>query len=456
MSPLHRIHALLERLDRPLADGVFLALLLAVAIAAGWLSARHDRYWDWTSSGDNSLSVETLQLLAELDQPPRITVFADPDGLLGKSIRRFLTRYQQALPGMRVEFVDPRRFPERARNAQVRVDGQLLVEYRGRRETLERLDEHDLSAAIARLLEDRRPWVAVIEGHGERDIDGEAATDLGRLGRELEAQGFLARPLDLALVSDVPVNTHLVVLSQPEIALFPGEVERLIDYLDRGGNLLWLLDPGPLNGLAPLAERLGLHPLPGVVLDPESLEQGADTPTLALGSASATPHPLTALLSQSVLLPGARVFAPETAEDWSLAQPLVSGPRSWNEVGRIEPGSYRDEVVGELAGPQALLLALTRASTEGDRQQRVAVVGDGDFMSNAWINREGNRALAFALIDWLSGARMHPLPSPAPGHPPLELDDERRLLLGLGSLGVIPGLLLAIWLLIQWRRGRVR
>ncbi|NKN34120.1 GldG family protein [Marichromatium bheemlicum] len=454
MSSLPRLHALLKRFDRPLADGVFLVLLVALAIATGWLSARHDHYWDWTSGNSNSLSVESRQLLAQLDQPLRITIFAAPEGALGRSIERFLARYVQAHPGLELEFVDPRRFPERARDAQVRVDGQLLIEYHDRRETLARLDEHSLSAAIARLLEDRRPWVAVIEGHGERNIDGDAPGELGRLGHELEAQGFLARPLDLALVSDVPINTHLVVLSQPEIALFPGEVERLIDYLDRGGNLLWLLDPGPLNGLEPLAEQLGLKPLPGVLFDPESLEQGAITPTLAQVHASPTDHPLTTALTQPALFHGARAFAAEHHADWALATPLVSGPRSWNEVGRIEAESYRDEVVGEQAGPLPLLLALTRSDTTGEHEQRVAVIGDGDFMSNAWINRAGNRALAFALIDWLSGARMHPLPPQAPAPAALELDDGRRLLLGAGSLGVIPGLLLGAWLLIQWRRGR--
>ncbi len=80
---------------------------------------------------------------------------------------------------------------------EVSLVGQILLEYRGRRETLNEIGERAISAAIARLSASRVPWIAVIEGHGERAIDGQDGADLGRLGAELTEQGFLARPLDL-------------------------------------------------------------------------------------------------------------------------------------------------------------------------------------------------------------------------------------------------------------------
>ena len=35
----------------------------------------------------------------------------------------------------------------------------------------------------------------------------------------------------------------------------PGEVDKLLRYIDRGGNLLWLVDAEPLRGLDRLAEK---------------------------------------------------------------------------------------------------------------------------------------------------------------------------------------------------------
>ena len=444
----------IKGIERPLADGLFALLLLACVIAAGWLIARHDRYWDWTHESANSLSPESEAIVRRLDAPLRATVFIDPQDPLGKTIERLLARYQQVLPGLRIRFLDPQRFPEQARDAKVSLAGQIMLEYRGRRETLNAVGERALSAAMARLATSRAPWVAVLEGHGERKIDGEGARDLGRFGQELKDQGFLLRSLDLTTVADVPINTHLALLSNPEIALFPGEADRLAQYLDRGGNLLWLMDPGPLNGLETLVDLLGIGVLPGTVVDAKAAEFESKTPAVAVIS-EYPDDPLGAGLKAPALLPGAVAFETRTAPGWTLAGYLSTGVESWNETGRLEGKVFRDEVVGEQAGPLPVVLALTRPLGEDGRVQRVLVVGDGDFLSNAQVGAYGNRALGLKLLRWVSGEEgqfaLPPDPAPAAG---LILDHSRRLLLGLGALVLLPGLFLVSGLTMRWARSR--
>ncbi|SDW53044.1 GldG family protein [Thiocapsa roseopersicina] len=453
-SSLTFARAQLRRLNRPLADALFLVLLLAVLIAGGWLTARHDHYWDWTAVGANSLTPESSAILGRLDGPLRATVFADPASPLGKGIERLLMRYRQAQPDMRIEVVDPQLFPERTRDAGVTLIGQILLDYRGRREIVAEVGERAISAAIARLGAGRVPWVAVIEGHGERAIQGEAGADLGRLGRELSERGFLARPLDLGRVEEVPINTRILVLSVPRIPLFPGVVERLIQYLDRGGNLLWLLDPGPLNGLEPLVEYLGLTILPGTIVDADAAALGVATPAVAV-VAEYPDHPFSADLDVPALLPGSLGFGTEPAPGWLLETYLATGARSWNEIGRLDGLIDRDEVIGEQAGPLPVVLALNRPMPEDGREQRVLVVGDGDFASNAQIGAYGNRALALALLAWLSDPGDLTVLPPDPLAPDaLVLDEQQRLRIGLGSLVILPALFLLIGLGIRWLRWR--
>jgi len=455
MRPLRSVpQELVRTLNRPLADALFALLLLGTVIAAGWLAARNDHYWDWTAERSNSLAPESLEILKRVEAPLRATIFIDPQDPLLKTIERLLARYGQVLPDLDVQVVDPQLFPERARNAKVSISGQVLLEYRGRRETLGEIGERAISAAIARLTSTRAPWVAVLEGHGERRIDGESPTDLGRLGKELKERGFLLRPLDLAKVPDLPVNTHLAVISTPQIPLFPGEAERIADYLDRGGNLLWLLDPGPLNGLEVLADLLGIGLLPGTVVDAGAAAFGLDSPAVAVISE----YPDDALaegLREPALLPGAQAFETRVAPGWTLASYLTSGKDSWNETGRIQGEIYRDEIVGEQAGPLPVVLALTRPLDDGGRVQRVLVVGDGDFLSNAQIGTQGNNALGIKLLRWLSGEdgllALPPVPDPAEG---LELTSHRRWLLGLCSLALLPALFLSVGLLVRWVRSR--
>jgi len=448
------LRAALKGIERPLVDGLFVALLFATVIAAGWLIAQDDRYWDWTSARGNTLTPESAAILARLEAPLRMTVFSDAQNPLGKTIDRLLARYRHARPDIEVRFVDPQRFPEQARDAKVSIAGQIMLEYRGRRETLSQLGEREISAAIARLGTTRAPWVAALEGHGERKIDGEGAADLGRFGQELKERGYLLRSLDLATVAEIPVNTHLTLVSNPQIALFPGETERLARYLDQGGNLLWLMDPGEPNGLEALADQLGIGILPGTLVDADAARFESETPAVAVISE----FPADALaegLSTPALLPGAVGFETRTAPGWTLAGFLSSSAQSWNETGRLTGTVFRDEVVGEQAGPLPVVLALTRNLPEDGRVQRVLVVGDGDFLSNAQLGAYGNRALGLQLLRWLSGEdglpALPPYPQPVPG---LTLDHNRRLLLGAGTLMLLPGLFLAAGLTMRWARSR--
>jgi hypothetical protein len=443
-----------KRVERPLADGLFAVLLFAAAIGAGWLAARHDGYWDWTRSRANTLTPETLAILERVEAPVRATVFIDPEDPLGKSIDRLLARYRQALPKLELRFVDPQLFPEQARGAHVSLAGQILLEYRGRRETLSEIGERGVSGAIARLTATRAPWVAAVEGHGERRIDGGSPTDLGRFGRELKERGFLVRSLDLATVKDIPVNTHLLLISTPAIPLFPGEAERLREYVDQGGNLLWLVDPGPQNGLEALAEQLGIAMLPGTVVDAKSSEFQSDTPAVAVIS-DYPDSPLSEGLKNPALLPGAVAFDTKVAPGWTLAGFLSTGPKSWNETGRIQGTIGLDEVVGEQPGPLPVVLALTRPVGDEGRVQRMLVVGDGDFLSNANLGAYGNRALGLKLLRWLSGEDgLLPLPPLPQAAEALELGNSRRLLLGAGALGLLPALILVGGLAMRWIRSR--
>jgi hypothetical protein len=355
---------------------------------------------------------------------------------------------------MQIDFVDPQLFPERTRDSGVTLVGQILLDYQGRRETLAEVSERAISAGIARLGASRVPWVAVIEGHGERAIHGETGGDLSRVGQELAERGFLARPLDLGRVGEVPVNTRILVLSTPRIPLFPGVVEPLIRYLERGGNLLWLLDPGPLNGLEPLLEHLGLTLMPGTVVDADAAALGVATPAVAVIT-SYPDHPLSAGLSVPALLPGSVAFDTELAPGWLLETYLTSGERSWNETGRLDGVIEPDEVVGERPGPLPLVLAMARPVPDEGREQRVLVVGDGDFASNAHIGAYGNPALVMALLSWLSDpGELSELP-PDPAAPEaLVLGERQRLWIGLGSLGLMPAGFLLIGLGVRWLRWR--
>jgi hypothetical protein len=332
--------------------------------------------------------------------------------------------------------------------------GQMLLEYQGRRETVSSLDEGTLSAAIAQLARDEASWVAVVEGHGERSIEGASPHDLGRFAEVLRGRGFRPQPLDLTATKAIPENTRLVLVSAPAIAFFPGEAEQLIDYLERGGNLLWLMDPGDAGGLEPVMSYLGVRILPGELVDANVAALNIQDPTVAM-VADYPDHPLTRGLSLHALFPGSIAFREGVAAGWTAATPLRTQKNSWNETGPIRGDVVREADLGELPGPLPIALALSRDARSGLGEQRILVLGDGDFVSNAHLENAGNRALALRLVQWLtSPVAGSDVPQYVLADRELGLTRTQILVIGGGALFVLPILFLATGLLVRWRRGR--
>jgi ABC-type uncharacterized transport system involved in gliding motility auxiliary subunit len=135
---------------------------------------------------------------------------------------------------------------------------------------------------------------------------------------------------------------------------------------------------------------------------------------------------------------------------------VQSSQRSWSETGAIAEHIAYDADSAEMPGPLDLGLALTRLSPRPDRdEQRVVVLGDGDFLSNSFLGNGGNRALGLRIVNWLlqEDALVDIAPIEAPDRS-LVLDERTRALLGVGLLIALPLALLAAGAVIAWRRRR--
>jgi ABC-type uncharacterized transport system involved in gliding motility auxiliary subunit len=442
-------------------DGWLFALALVVAAGAvGYLSTRHAIVADWTAGGRASLSPESRAVLGKLDGPVEVVSYANPQGDLRQTIAGFLERYRRAKPDLTLRFVDPQQDPAKMRELGITVDGAIIVRYRGREQRLDELSERSLTNALERLARGGERIVAFVTGDGERRADGPANADLGTFMAQLESRGMRAVPLNFAQVTAVPQHTDLVVLASPTLPLEPGAVRALVDYLGNGGNLLWLTEPANSDlNLAPLADVLGLRVLPGVLVDGGGAALGLKDPRmLALGA-----YPTQAIsrgFQLTTLFPQVAALAQVNRNDWAVQGFLQSGPQSWTEfqpIGNDAGSTIRyDAAAGELKGPLDFGLALSRLSPSPDKsQQRVVVIGDGDFLSNTFLGNGGNRALGERVFDWLLGddALVSLPPRGAPDRV-LQISQTELNVVSLGFLLALPALLLVIGGTLVWRRRR--
>jgi ABC-type uncharacterized transport system involved in gliding motility auxiliary subunit len=436
-------------LARNFAYGV---LLVLAAVALYQLAARYPLQWDATQSSRNTLEAGSVAVLKQLPGEIRLTVYATTqDAKLGnirKLITEFVALYQRAKRDITLTFIDPLNQPEKMRKANIQVNGEMTVEYGGRTEHLTTLNEQALTGALLRLAHRKDQLLMYLDGHGERTLHGIANHDLGEFGKRLQQNGFQLSALNLTLAQDVPRNASMLVITQPQFDLLPGETDKLLRFVAEGGNLLWLVDAEPLRGLEPLAEKLGLLLTPGIVFDPAAAEMRAPT-TWALGSGY-PPHPVTRDFSLITAYPYARAISWEENKEWQHTTLVEAAPRGWVSS-RPPESAARFDANRDVPGPVSIALALQRSVN--DREQRIIVVGSGTFLANAYSGNGGNLDLGVNMVNWLSNEeKLISLQPRAAQDSSLTLSRTQLTYISTGFVIALPALLALVGAGLWWRR----
>ena len=383
-----------------IANFIFVLLFLAAVGLLQWLSRSYSMRVDLTGAGLHSLSPASIAAAERLTGPLTITAFASQRGDQRARSRQLVERYQRHKPDMRLEFIDPDQAPDKVRAAGVQHDGELLFEFGDARERLApptRLDEEAFTNTLVRLGHRGERWVVFLSGHGERSPERAANFDLSTWAGELAKRGFKTRSLSLAEQSRIPDNTSVFVIAGPRTRLLPGEVKEIQAFIERGGSMLWLADPGSQHGLEALAEALGIEFQPGVLVDPTSQAITGNAAAIVVAAYGA--HPVVRGFLDVTLFPQAGALQLTAPKGWEGSALLDTRESAWLETGALDAAIAFDKG-RDTRGPLTLAVALTRKPEQ--REQRLAVVADGDFLSNAFIANGGNLDLGLSLVNWLS------------------------------------------------------
>lgn len=454
---------------------VFISLFLVCMGLLAWLSTRYTYHADWTADGRNTLSESSQMLLDRIEGNIDISAYAREAGIMRKHVSEVIGRYQRYKPGITLTFINPDTVPDKVRELGITQNGELVFNYKGRSEKIQDLSEQSITNALQRVVRSGERYIVFLEGHGERQTGGRANHDLGDWVQHLERKGINVLTLNLASSNQIPANTTALVIASPQVNLLPGEVKIISDYVNKGGNLFWLHEPGPTGSLEPLAESLGIEALPGTLVDPLGQAFGINNPSFIV-IAEYGQHAITRDFNTISLFPQTCALDYERQEGWVDTTFLESSARSWNETGKLE-GALQFDKGADTNGPLPIAIALTRetnndttppadndvngeekldpVNTSG-RQQRVVFVCDGDFLSNSFMGNGGNLELGLNIINWLSNDDSFISIKAKTAHDlSLDLSQTASLVIGFGFLLALPLLLVGSGLLI-WLRRRKR
>ncbi len=433
----------------------FVILLLAAAGLAFWLTDRISLSWDWTAMGRNSLTRASRRITRTLDHPVRVDAFVRTEDPVRAAISHLVNRYRRVNPRIQLDFINPDIHLNQVRRYGITADGELVIRYQGRRQTLTTLGQQSFTDALFRLTRSQNLDVEFVTGNGEPSLNGGGPADLRALNQALGREGFKTRTLNLA-TTVIPKKTALLVLDDPTARLLAPEVATLVRAVKAGQTLLWLNPPGRLHGLAPLARTLGIRFLPGTIVDAESRLFGISNPTWLVLTHYPI-NPVTESLRVETLFPDTGALARRPDTPWSQEALLESRPLpvSWLAQGPLTGTLMYDPKQKDRPGPLPIGFLLNPAPSGKTATQRAAVLATNEFLANAFLNEGGNLTFSLNLFNWLTSQnaalQLHEPESP---DRTLVLTPFEEGLLGAGFLIGLPLLLFAAGIAYWVRRRR--
>lgn len=431
-------------------------------------------YYDATTTKMNTLTPNSQEIIAKLDGKVTITTYVnalEEQGSLFASyyflkpdMERF-EQYQRFKPELKLEYVyyydtvvpdrrwanirnktlhqkflevckicemDSNRFigPEEIR-ARIDLSGEgnsfvrQIVRENGEKAWLriyndmERYpSEREISAAFKRMVMEV-PKIGILQGHGTRSVTNNQDKDYNLFTNDkhfryaLMNQGFDVETLQLE--NPVPKDIDIMVIADMTWWLSPEEEEHLQQYIDRGGNLFVLGDPGNKEVMDKLFSKFGFQMTPGVLVRPERARRADMRFTYVTKEAKALSYEL----DEQRLIP---LYQPSVAgleqienKGYKVVPLYTTGMPVWNEM---ETTDFENDTVrfnpevGEVEKVYTTVVALSR--DVNGKEQKIILSGDADCMSNMAFGRVSvadhaaprNDALIMGGFHWFSDGEM--------------------------------------------------
>lgn len=429
------------------------SFLLIVGLV-NYLGTRHHQRWDVTEEKQFSLSEQSIQILQSLEEPVQVKLFFTPGHYNRQKAEDLIKEYAIRSRRVTYEFIDPDLQRRLAMDYQITRDGTIVFERGEEREQTFGVQEQDLTSALLKLIRDEVKGVYFLTGHQERDPESSDAAGYSFIKQVLERENYQVGTFNFAVTDTVPIDMVVLVVAGPRVDISSGEIKRLDSYVQDGGSVLLLVEPGIADPFGGMLRAYGVELADDLVVDAaRSFFGDIAAPLVDRYAFHQITKDLTGLTS---FFPTARSIAKTSPlpEDWGVQYLATSSESSWAETAYLEERVHLDE--GEAKGPLALA-AVVEPTRPATGKGRLAIVGDASFVENGLLNSVrgsiGNVDLFMNMVGWL--AEEEELISIRPKMP-----EQRQVVLTppqaraiiYSNILFVPILVLAVGAVVWWRR----
>jgi gliding motility-associatede transport system auxiliary component len=387
----------------------YILVVVAVVVVANLLADRYNRSYDATANKRYSLSAQTAKIVKGLKQDATITYFNQSGRFReGKDL---LDEYANLSSKVRVQYVDPDKNPEEAREDGIKNYGATLVQVGARKEEAKSMTEEGITGAFIRDLKSHARTVCFASGSGEHQIDDSDREGMSRFKDMLAKDGYQSRSIDLLQKAEVPSDCTTLVVGGPTRDYEQPEVDAIKKYVESGGRAFFMLDP-PLkmgheeiadnDALANLLQSWGITPDKDLILDLNPIGQLVGLgPQVALVSNYSYQPIVSEMKGETTGFPLSRSLEIKNTDKTSVQKLFDSSDNSLATTNLSSPAvNVRDPK--NKKGPLTLAAAGTYNTGKAGSQGRFVVIGGSTWAANRFINFNGNNDLALNAVDWLS------------------------------------------------------
>ncbi len=387
----------------------YIIIVLAAVVVVNVLANRFNKSYDATSNKRYSLSDQTAKIVKGLKQNATITYFQQSTRFRdGKDL---LDQYANLSPKVKVEYVDPDKSPQAAREASIRNFGTAVVQIGTKKEEAKSMTEEGVTGAFIRDLKSNTRTVCFVTGSGEHQIDDSDRGGLSRFKDLLAKDNYETKTISLLQTAEVPTDCTTLVVAGPTRNYEQPEVEAIKKYVESGGRALLMFD-APLkagrseiadnDALASVLQTWGVSLNKDLILDLNPLGQIVGLgPQVALVTSYESQPIVSEMKGTATGFPLSRSLEVKSGDKTSV-QKLFDSSSTSLATTNLSSATVNVNDPKNKKGPLTIAAAGTYNTGKENAQGRFVVVGSSSWVSNGFINFNGNNDLALNAVNWLS------------------------------------------------------
>lgn len=374
------------------------AVIVIVGLLA-FITTRHHVRADLTGNNLYSLSDQTEKVLQHLEKDVQILAFFK--SAEQSAAKDLLDEYDYRSSHVRYRLIDPDEEPNMTKQYGIKKYNTLVVESGIKRETVEKMSESNLTNAIIKVTRDQEKVIYFLTGHGERSINDDSQEGFKKAAENIKKENYLVRSFNLVRSRSIPDSCTVLAVIGPKTNFFPGELDTIKAWVDKGNKMLLMADPEHQPDIVDFLEKFHITLGNDMVIDASGMGQlfGAG-PGMPLVSQYDQKHPITKGFNIMTFYPYTSSLTPmEDKGGYTMSELLKTSGDSWAETDYAS-GKVSFDETQDKRGPLTIGLAVEKKADSG--KSELVVFGDSDFAKNGFFKNQGNANLFLNTVNYLA------------------------------------------------------